>query len=770
MSTPHPHVSNWRAIALILAVLLGVAAALTGITRTAENAISAVNAALLRRPASGELRIVEIDARSIAAIDTWPWSRSQYAKLVDQLRQAGAASIAFDIDFSSRADKRDDDAFGDALARAGGGVILPTFRQRAGGGNAGWVDSLPVPILRDHASLAAVSILPDKDGLVRRAPIATITRGLPRPSLSAMLADVASGAVDADFAIDFAIDPETIPRSSFIDIRDGRFDPKDIEGKRVLVGATAIEMGDRYAVPNYGVIPGVVIQAVAAETLRNGVPTNGGWVLPLLAASLFAWLVMRARRNGALLAASLAAPASLFGLAVAARSLLAIRFAIVPGLIALTFIIGAAYTMRAVTAARRRRLEDHDTGLPNRHAMRSTLVLDAGTGIVAARFSDFDKLGTSLGTTAAVDLIRRVSERIAMVTAGEPLFRIEDRVIAWRCLDEAQVEESLATVRAMMLNPIEVQGRRVDVQLALGFAPTLPGETTDHTIARAMLAADHALTQGQSWHVDDGLGDAAADLELSLLGELDEAIRQGQLDVFYQPKLCLRTDAITSVEALVRWTHPTRGMLRPDLFIPIAERNDRIAGMTLYVLECTIRDLRAWQAQGYAINAAVNLSAKLLNSVPFLAELRRLVETSGIAPNELTFEITESAAMTNPEEAAMALRSFQAMGIAISIDDYGTGQSTLSYLKQLPFNELKIDRSFVQFAHQNRSDAVLVQSTIDLAHGLGLKVVAEGVEDYECLAFLRAVGCDMAQGYLISRPVPFAEVFSVLNDPLRYAA
>jgi EAL domain-containing protein (putative c-di-GMP-specific phosphodiesterase class I) len=202
----------------------------------------------------------------------------------------------------------------------------------------------------------------------------------------------------------------------------------------------------------------------------------------------------------------------------------------------------------------------------------------------------------------------------------------------------------------------------------------------------------------------------------------------------------------------------------------VAERNDRIAGMTLYVLERTIGDLQSWQAQGHQMSAAVNLSAKLLNSAGFLADLRCLIETSGIAPKVLTFEVTESAAMINPDEAAMALRSFQAMGIAISIDDYGTGQSTLSYLKQLPFNELKIDRSFVQFAHQNRSDAVLVQSTINLAHELGLKVVAEGVEDTECLAFLRAAGCDMVQGYLISRPVPFAEISTVLNDPLRHAA
>lgn len=761
---------HWRFIALAFSATLGVLAALSGFARSPEQMLSAANAQLRSHPASGDLHIVEIDARSIAAIDRWPWPRRNYAAVVDRLRRAGAASIAFDVDFSSHADPQDDAAFAAALARPGSNVILPTFGQKAGGGRAGWTDSLPIAPLREHAVLAAVSILPDADGAVRRAPIATVTDGLPRPSLSAMIAGISGGAADSNFPIDYAIDPTTIPRHSFVDIRDGRFDPAAFAGKRVLIGATAIELGDRYAVPNYGVIPGVVIQAIAAETLRGGVPREGGWVLPLLFALLCGWGMLHLRLSKALLAAAIAAPLALFALSVAARALLASRFPIVPGLVALTSLSAAAYAMRILMAARKHRLEDPATGLPNRHAMRGAVRANAGRGVVAARFAEYDKLASALGDRAIIDLIHRVCERIAMVTGGEIVFRVEHRALAWQCDDAQQFETVLATLRTLMLSLVEVAGRRIDVALVYGFSPIRADEDPEGTIVRALLAADQALALGQSWQVHDEEAEEAVDREFSLLGELDEAIASHEIDVHYQPKLCLETNLIASVEALVRWNHPTRGSLRPDLFVPLAERNGRIAGLTLHVLERTISDLHAWSERGHAVTAAVNLSAKLLNSATFIADLRRLIEISGIAPHVLTFEVTESAAMTNAAEAAAALESFQAMGIAISIDDYGTGQSTLSYLKQLPLNELKIDRSFVQFAHRNRSDGVLVQSTINLAHELGLKVVAEGVEDAECLAFLRAAGCDMIQGYLISKAVPADMLSALLERPVALAA
>lgn len=760
--------AHWRAQAFGLACLLGVIVGLSNWGVGLDRVVSQLGWTLRDRAASGDLVIVEVDARSIETIDRWPWPRSEHARIIDRLREAGAAGISFDIDFSSKSSASDDAALAAALARAGDKVVLPTFSQPSGSRSDGWIDSLPIAELRGHAAMAAVSVRPDTDGYVRRIPIGIITGGLPRPSLSAMAAGV-NGTAGEDFPIDFSIDPATIPRYSFVDIRDGHFDPKAIRGKSILIGATAIELGDRYAVPRFGVIPGVTIQGLAVETLRGGIPREPGWVLPLLIAAGLAAALLRSRTRVQLALALLAAP-----LVIVCGDILAesggYAFPVAPALAVIGFAGLCAVTKRSLGALHRRKIHDAVTGLPNRHALHDALRSRTGVGVLAAHITDFEKLSAALGSVATGDLVRRVRDRVALISEGSTVYRIEDRVLAWRCYDKSELEQRLATLRTAMLNPIDVGGRRVDVRIAVGYADEIAGERADSIIAHAALAAAQALAAGNHWHSFDTADNETVHRELSLLGELDDAIERAEIEVHYQPKLSLHEDRITGFEALVRWQHPTRGFLRPDLFIPLAESNGRIGGLTLHVLRITIDDLKRWRAMGHGLVGAVNISAKLLNSKEFIGKLRKLIDVSGIDPNWLTFEVTESAAMIDPVEAARTLRHFRDMGIAISMDDYGTGQSTLSYLKQLPLNELKIDRSFVQFAHQNHGDGVLVRSTIDLAHELGLKVVAEGVEDAECLAFLKAVGCDLIQGYYISKPVPAAAMEALLAAPRSYIA
>jgi EAL domain-containing protein (putative c-di-GMP-specific phosphodiesterase class I) len=189
------------------------------------------------------------------------------------------------------------------------------------------------------------------------------------------------------------------------------------------------------------------------------------------------------------------------------------------------------------------------------------------------------------------------------------------------------------------------------------------------------------------------------------------------------------------------------------MFIPLAERHDRIRPLTDHVLDRAIADSAAWRAQGHSVSVAVNISSLLVASPEFFQAVVAATQRADFAADSLIFEVTESAALNDPESAVQALHAFRAMGIQVSLDDYGTGQSTLSYLQQLPLDELKIDRRFVQHAHLQAADAVLVRSTIDMAHQLKLKVVAEGVEDQACLDFLAAAGCDTVQGYLIGKPM-----------------
>ncbi|UZK70908.1 EAL domain-containing protein [Sphingomonas sp. S1-29] len=754
-----------RRLSLALLAIAAIAGLIAGTTSTGqglERLLRDVRFHLRDTNASGEIHIVEIDARSLRAINRWPWDREEHARVLDRLHAAGAGLIAFDVDFSSpSANPSGDLALAAALRRAGGGVVLPTLTQQASNGASQMIDMLPAPMLRDHAVLAAVSMAPDSDGQVREAPLGVVTAGVARPSLSAMVAERA-GSAGLHFPIDFAIDPATIPRHSFVDIRDGRFDPATIAGKRVLIGATAVEIGDRYGVPRFGVIPGVVVQALATETLLRGIPVRIGWGWAAAIALALAAAILRMRRRAPLLITIFAAPAVLFAAALILESTLGAYPALVPGLVIIATASIIALVRRMLAMLHRRRAQDAETGMPNRFAMRETLHRATPIRIATARIVEFDKLAAGLSPGQIAPLVCRVRDRLALVAAGHAIYRIEDRLLAWECdVELGDVGDRFEALSAAMLSPVEVEGRRVDVVLAFGAAEDLAGDVV-RACANAALAADHAASAGDAWQLHGSSDEGDLSNELSLLGELDDAVANGEIEVAYQPKLDLATDRITSVEALVRWRHPTRGYLRPDLFIPIAEKGGRITGLTLAVLERTIADLQAWAAAGTPVTGAVNLSAKLVASPEFMALVRERIERTGIAPAMLTFEVTESAAMSDPAGAAAALGAFRALGVRISMDDYGTGQSTLSYIKQLPLDELKIDRSFVQFAHTNRADAVLVRSTVDLAHELGLKVVAEGVEDAPCLAYLRSIGCDMAQGYLISRPVPATALAALL--------
>ena len=756
----HPRRTNIAVLVAALAIAIGLT--LSGFSATLDRALDPARFSAWVRPASGRVVVVELDAGSAAAIKRWPWPRDHYAKVVDQLRTAGAASVTFDVDLSSSGTPDGDAAFAKALERAHGLVALPTFGQVAHTGDARVIDALPLPMFREHVALASVSVSPDPDGIMRSAPFGTITDGMPRPSLSAHMARQ-SGAADTFFPIDFAIDPATIPRLSFVAVRDGRFDPAAVRGRDVILGATAIEMGDRYATPHWGVIPGVVVQALAAETLIRGVPVQGTVLAVLLIALVLGALVLRAKGATAITITSLVSIALLGVGAVVMQGALMRVYPIAPGLLLLLAVIATRVALHIFGRFEQQRMADEDTGLPNRRALALALGGRADLRLAVADIGNFDSLLAVLGDAGERDLVLRLADRLKLATHGD-VYRVSDRLLAFELPVSEDADEVLAGLRGVMLQPVEVRGRKVDAQIFVGLAEG------DDLVNSATRAADEAAQAGVFWR-HSATDMVALERQVSLMGELDEAIAAGDILVHYQPKLALKEDRITSVEALVRWKHPTRGWIRPDLFIPLAEQSDRIRPLTLFVFERVMRDLADWRAQGIELTAAINISAKLIAAAGFDGEVRALLGQGIVPPSALILEVTESAALSDAATAGARLQGYRDMGVAISMDDYGTGQSTLSYIKQLPLSELKIDRSFVQHAHINRADGLMVRSTVELAHDLGMKVVAEGIEDAECLAFLRAIGCDMAQGYLISKPVAASDLMVLLaGGPARAAA
>lgn len=753
------------ALAMALALLIAVGAAL-GTYRPAENDLQSARFELAPRPASGQIHIVEMDAASMAAIRQWPWPRDHYARLVEQLDGAGVRSIAFDVDFSSVSSAAGDEAFARALAASRAPVILPTFSQAAGSDEERRLDSLPIERLREHAQLASVSIRPDPDGFVRRMPLGRMTSGLARPSLSTFVAR-GSGEAGRDFPIDFAIAANTIPRHSFTAIERGTFDPADLRGKDVLIGATSVELFDRYAVPNHGVIPGVVVQALAAETLLSGTPIYGSWELPLTLATLLALFVLGAKTHARTALAAMLCTAVIVTGAVIVQAELLVWFEIVPALL----LIALAGSARMLAIARadlmRSRKTDRESGLPNQIALQERLSQDQPRYVVAAMLGEFETLKAVLDRDDMATLLKRVVERFEVSGCKSPVCHTEDRVLSWgTALAFPQLEESLEGLKSVMRIPIEVGGRRIDVAIAFGVA----NAAHKKAIANAAHAASAAWRKGENWHLHEDADGAHLEQRILLMGELDAALREGHILLHYQPKLDLNRNRITCAEGLVRWEHPVRGMLSPDSFIALAEESGRIEDLTLYLIERAIKDVRGWSARGLELGAAVNISARLLCVPSFAERAEGIIARLGLPAAGLTFEVTESADLVDPEVAIATLNRFRDRGIAISVDDYGTGQSTLSYLKRLPISELKIDRSFVQHAHIDRSDAMLVRSTVQLAHQLGLKVVAEGIEDAACLDYLRSIGCDYGQGYFIARPMTAESLAFLVAGANRQAA
>ena len=755
----------------MLIVAAGVAGAscvlLFGDT-TAENALRTVRDSARAHDASGEVHIVEIDKRSIDALRQWPWPRRYHAQAIEKLLAAKVKSIAFDVDFSSHSSPVDDRMLAKSLARADGNVVLPVMIQHEGAGSTKVIESEPIAILRENAFAGAVSIRADADGYVRKAPFGLMIFGAPRPSLAAMIAE-SHGPSGEEFTIDYAISPQSVPRHSFIDLLQGRIPVEELRGKRILIGATAAETPDRYAVPGHGVIYGVVIQALAAETLMAGAPGDLQWLPALLLAfGAIGLLASRAHRS-ARIGGFLVAGAFVVLLPLALEAFARSSADIVPALAAMFAAGTAAGVATLLRTFRKRTMINAETGLPNLNAFAELLGATPSALAAVARIDGFSETASACGPAITADLVRRVSERIAIASRRAAVHRVDDATLAWSVdpgdLDD--IGESFEALAALMRAPVEAGGRRVDVAMTYGVASGT-GPEARQLVANATLAASDAAKSGERWLLFAAGNEEDAHWRLSLLGELDAALDRGDIWVAHQAKFDLKTRTVIGSEALVRWQHATRGPIPPDLFIPAVEANGRIHDLTMHVLRTSLRDAAAWAKGGDRMSVAVNVSVTLLTEPGFVEEVQATLEASGMPATVLTLEVTESAAMTGSDAAVATLERLRDLGVKLSVDDYGTGQSTLTYLKRLPASELKIDKSFIQTIVANRNDAILVRSTIDLAHELGLKVVGEGVEDAECLEALAALGCDTVQGYHVGKPMPSADFLALarrLNAP-----
>jgi predicted signal transduction protein with EAL and GGDEF domain len=317
-----------------------------------------------------------------------------------------------------------------------------------------------------------------------------------------------------------------------------------------------------------------------------------------------------------------------------------------------------------------------------------------------------------------------------------------------------------AKVVEVLSEPLTIEGHLVDVGASTGIAVYPEHGADAPTLMRcADVAMYSAKRAGSGFVVYDSQHDQSTPGRLSLLGELRHAVEHDELTIHYQPKVGLAAGhAGHAAEALLRWTHPERGVLLPESFVQFAEQTGYIKAVTRWVLDNVFRQCAAWRAAGLDLRVSVNISARDLHNPDFPRTFSELAAAHRMRPEFVSLEVTESAVMEDPAYALAILERLHEMGVRLAIDDFGTGYSSLAYLKRLPVDELKIDKSFVIGLERDADDAAIVRATIDLAHHMGLTVTAEGVEDRSVLETLRRLGCDHAQGIYLSRPLSAAEL------------
>jgi diguanylate cyclase (GGDEF)-like protein len=418
-------------------------------------------------------------------------------------------------------------------------------------------------------------------------------------------------------------------------------------------------------------------------------------------------------------------------------------------------------------------LAEHDvlTGLPNRalfqrrgiEAIERAAGEDGRAGVAVFDLDRFKEVNDTLGHSSGDGLLTELARRLgAAIGDGNTVARLggdEFGLVLTNPADLEDVYGALSRLRRVLQQEVDVSGLPLAADASVGFA-MYPDDGTNIDVL--LQHADVAMYVAKTTHAGVVRYDESQNHydsnKLALVAELRRAIAGDELVLYYQPKASVGSGEIVAVEALVRWHHPERGLLYPDSFLPIAEQTGIIDSLTRWVLDSALAQLVAWGPEVNGLAVAINVSARNLSRADFAETVLASVARSGVPASRLLLEITETALVADPDRAGRSLRMLAAAGIRISLDDFGRGQTSLGYLSTLPLHEVKIDKSFVLDMMSDTSHAAIVRSVIDLAHNLGFEVVAEGVETEQILDALATLGCDIAQGYLLARPMPAANL------------
>ena len=387
--------------------------------------------------------------------------------------------------------------------------------------------------------------------------------------------------------------------------------------------------------------------------------------------------------------------------------------------------------------------------------------------ILLLEIENYQEIYDTVGRNSSDILLKQISTRMqGAVKNNQNIARIEGNIFSFLSTNENEdILQVAHSIQQSMKTAFSVEHLQVAAHTCIGIV-NFPkhGEDVDSLVQRAGVALYMARNNKGGLAIYNPEFDQHSPHRLTLMSELRNAFTRHELILYYQAKVSMHTNNIYGAEALLRWNHPKYGIISPDEFIPMAERTRTIQDVTKWVIRQALTDCAKWHQQGKNLNISINLSASDLHDPELPDFIAGIQAATSISPDWITLEITESSIMTDPDKVLEIIQRLHKMGYKLSIDDFGTGYSSLAYLKKMPLSVLKIDRSFVQDILHNENDAIIVNATINLAHNLGLQVVAEGVENAEIMAKLSAYHCDMAQGFYFNKPQPVEEFSTWLQN------
>jgi diguanylate cyclase len=730
---------------LVWAVLFGLLSGYVEAGQPIEELIKGGRDWIRSRDSDGQTVVVALDDRTVQELGERYFPRRNTAKVVDKLFELGARRVFFDQLFQDSSSDLDDDLLFAAFERHKGKVFLASGVSQDPG-NPGKKSAIE-PSRKFQKSAILVNISAESSPFYFSIPYNYKYDSHTRPTMANVLSGVERDGFENNRP-DWSIRATSVPTISFVDVLNSKISSNTILGKDIVIGATSRAYQDIGLVVFQGWIGNVYGHVIAAETFRKGNPTNIGWqmgFLIALAASLMTLFAQKRRTRYWAIAVGL------------------FSFCIIPIILDEFFITadifpGALlFSIVAIRGQSTRRVMDSvrinaSTGLPNLVALRSLGTTNPST-LIALKIRNYAAITASFKSNVEQAIVEELRRRIDVGSDRTEIYHADDTLLWFTQLEMGiALTNHLEGLNAITNAALSIESRTIDIQIAFGIDGDFERPLSSR-IGSASLCAQEAARKNEIWKFYDPERQHQAAWQLSLIGEMEQAIANAELWVAYQPKLDMKSDRIMGAEALARWTHPVRGIIQPDEFIIAAEKHNRIDKLTAFVLDQALGDANIFRGLEPGFSISVNISAQLLEMPTLLNMVATAVRKFNFPPENLVLEITETAQLARNRTAISMMEGLRTLGVRLSVDDYGTGNATMDYLKLVPSDEVKIDKIFVVDIDRNKQDRIMVQSTIELVHALGRKVVAEGVETLAAKQQLAALGCDMIQGYLVGKPM-----------------